>query len=463
MWMALQSATEQLVGLPARTLARAISRIQAPLHGTRAEISRHDSGWGWPGGAVTGLRHPVTRLIPGGREHAQALYERRFGARLSPEEWKLGWLKHFVATGKILHAIYGIEILERMATENRMPLDGPGAAKALLALSWDGPHVLRQANQTSDNGIFSLATQLARRAYNFRPANAQDAMLRAASLTSAATAFRGLEPMQKHAVEQLCRSLNDLVLPDGSHRTHRAEDLLRLTLIILPLAGAMIEAKDHVPEDMRLAIDRMLPMLRNLTLGDGGLVCMQKSPPHREAVRAVFEAAGLSFSQAEPLVYAADAAILAIRQSALALVADCAENAFEVSHASQRLCLVDCASPRRSMTSLADHLASPEGAILRLNGRLGAKTSIFVAASGCDLRCENHLEADEELRIHIPESVELLSGDAIVLRGHDNEIWRFSCRGGAIALTSKVITLQPNEGHSEGSSGGRVNWALKKV
>ncbi len=435
------------------------------MHLGRPEL-RQDTGWGWPGGAVTGLRHPVMRLIPGGREHAQALYERRFGVRLSPEEWKLGWLKHFVATGKILHAIYGIEILERMATENRMPLDGAGAAKALLALSWDGPHLLRQANQSGDNGIFNLATQLARRAYSFRPATAQDAMLRAASLTSAATAFRGLEPVHKHAVDQLSRSLSDLVLADGSHRTHRAEDLLRLTLIVLPLAGAMIEAKDHVPEDMRLAIDRMLPMLRNLTLGDGGLVCLQQSPPHREAVRAVFEAAGLSLAQPEPLVHAADAAIVAIRQTALALVADCAENAFEVSHGRQRLCLVDWASPRRaltSMTSLADQAVSTEGAILRLNGRLGVKTSIFVAANGCDLRCENHLEVDEEIRIHIPESVELLTGEAIVLRGHDDETWRFSCRGGAVALSSKVITLQASESSNAGTSGGRVNWALKKV
>jgi uncharacterized heparinase superfamily protein len=454
MWMALQSATEQLVGLPSRTLARAFGRMQVG----RPEAARHDTGWGWPGGTVTGLRHPVSRLIPGGREHAQALYERRFGARLSPEEWKLGWLKHFVATGKILHAIYGIEILERMATESRMPLDGAGAAKALLALSWDGPHLLRQANQAGDNGIFSLATQLARRTYNFRPVNAQDAMLRAASLASAATTFRGLESVQKDAVEQLSRCLNELVLPDGSHRSHRAEDLLRLTLIILPLAGAMIEAKDHVPEDMRLAIDRMLPMLRNLTLGDGGLVCMQQSPPHREAIRAVFEAAGLSLAPTEPLVYASDAAIVAIRQSALALVADCSENAFEVSHGTQRLCLVECTSPRRTMTSLADHATSTEGAMLRLNGRLGEKTTIFVAANGCDLRCEDHLEPDEEIRIHVPESVELLSGDGIALRGRDNQLWRFTCRGGTISLTSKVITLQPGEG-----ANGRVNWALKKV
>ncbi len=451
MWMALQSATEQLVGLPRRTFGRAFAW-------SNHDGSRRDTGWGWPGGTVSGLRFPVTRLIPGGREHAQALYERRFATRLTPEEWRLGWLKHFTASGKILHAIYGLEILGRMAKETRIPLDGAGATKALLALSWDGPHLLRQANQPDDVAIFDLASLLARRAYGFRPVNAQDAFLRAASLASAATAFRGLESIQKHAVDQLSRSLNELVLPDGSHRSHRAEDLLRLTLIILPLVGAMIEAKDHVPEDMRLAIDRILPMLRNLTLGDGGLVCMQQSPPHREAVRAVFEAAGLSLTQAEPLVYASDAAIVSIRQSALALVADCTENAFEVSHGTQRLCLVECTSPRRTMTSLSDHATSVEGAVVRLNGRLGEKTTIFVAANGCDLRCEDHLEPDEEIRIHVPESVELLPGDGIALRGRDNQLWRFTCRGGGVSLTSKVITLQPGEG-----ANGRVNWALKKV
>lgn len=460
MWMALQSATEQLVGLPGRTLGRTLGRARSWMRVPRAETSRRETSWGWPGGTISGLRHPITRLIPGGREHAQTLYERRFGTTLSAEEWRLGWLKHFVATGKILHAIYGVEILYRMASDERMPLDGASASKALLALSWDGPLLMRQAGQTSDSDIFDLATRLARRAYNHKPSNAQDTLLRAASLVSAATAFRGLEAVQKHAIEQLCRSLNELVLPDGSHRSHRAEDLLRLVLIVLPLTVAMIEAKDTVPEDLRLAIDRMLPMLRGLTLGDGGLICLHQSPPHREAVRAVFEAAGISLATAEPLFYAPDAAIAALRQKGLALIADCAENAFEVSHGAQRLCLVECVGPRRNITSLSDHMVLPEGAMLRLNGNQGEKKSIFVAASGIDLRCEDHLEADEEIRILIPESVEVQPGEdrsGITLRGKDNETWRFTQRGGTITLTSQLITIHAKAGES------RINWALKKI
>jgi hypothetical protein len=460
MWMALQSATEQLVGLPSRTLGRTLNRALGRMQIAQSETTRRETGWGWPGGTVSGLRHPITRLIPGGREHAQALYERRFGTKLSAEEWRLGWLKHFVATGKILHAIYGVEILYRMAADERMPLDGAGAAKALLALSWDGPLLMRQAGQISDGDIFDLATHLARRAYGHKPSNAQDSLLRAASLVSAATAFRGLEAVQKLSLEQLCRSLNELVLPDGSHRSHRAEDLLRLALIILPLTGAMIEAKDTVPDDLRLAIDRMLPMLRGLTLGDGGLICLHQSPPHREAVRAVFDAAGLSLAAAEPLFYAPDAAIAALRQKGLALVADCAENTFEMSHGTQRLCLAECVGPRRNLTTLSDHMALPEGAMLRLNGKLGEKKSIFAAASGIDLRCEDRLEPDEEIRIRIPESVELQPGEdrsAATLRGKDNETWRLTQRGGAMTITSQLITIHVN------TPEGRVNWALKKV
>ncbi len=456
MWMALQSATEQLAGLS----GRALGWMQIP----RSETVRRDSSWGWPGGAISALRHPILRLIPGSREHAQALYERRFGNKLSPEEWRLGWLKHFVASGKILHAIYAMEIIDRMASDDRVPLDGAGASKALLALSWDGPLLMHQASQTSDGGIFDLATRLARRAFNHKPANPQDALLRAASLASAATAFRGLDAVHRHAVEHLCRSLNELVLPDGSHRSHRAEDLLRLCLIILPLTGAMIEAKDTVPDDMRLAIDRMLPMLRGLTLGDGGLICLHQTPPHREAVRAVFEAASLSLAVTEPLFYAADAGIAALRQKGLALVADCAENTFEMSHGAQRLCLVECIGPRRNVTTLSDHIAMPEGAILRLNGRQGDKKSIFVAASGIDLRCEDRLEPDEEIRIRIPESVEVLQGkdgQGTSLQGKDNEIWRLTTRGGTVALTSQLITIR--SGNPANKAETRVNWALKKA
>ncbi len=465
MWMALQSATEQIFANPARVMAkslnRAFGRSLNQLQG-KANHIRPDTSWGWPGGEANSIRNPVVRLIPGDREIAQSLYERRFGQKLTAEDVKLGWLKHFCASNKVLYAIYSLDLVHRIASQDRLLPEGHDAAKALLALSWDGPHLVHLAGQDRDENLFVLVTQLTKRVYHQRPAHAQDALLRAASLLSAHVTFRGLESIRKHAVDSLARALQDLILADGSHRSHRSEDLLRVVLILLPLTRAMIEADEIVPDELRLAIDRMLPMLRAMTLGDGGLICLHHSPPHREAVKAVLEAAQLSGASSDPIFYAAEAEIAALRQGDTAIVADCADNAFEMSHGTHRLCLVECISPRRSTSSLTEHGASSEGAILRLNDETGPRKLLYIAGSGLDLRAEDYLAMDEEIRIHAPDSVTVLTdqdGLGLRLRTLDNGTWKLTQRGGTLALSNRCISITPSGAKPD----GRVNWSLKKL
>lgn len=65
--------------------------------------------------------------------------------------------------------------------------------------------------------------------------------------------------------------LEKQLLPDGGHVSRNAACIIEMLLDILPLKQCFIARKMEPPEFLYNAIDRMLPMLRFMRLGDGSL------------------------------------------------------------------------------------------------------------------------------------------------------------------------------------------------
>lgn len=74
---------------------------------------------------------------------------------------------------------------------------------------------------------------------------------------------RGLEA----TIEELDRQ----VLADGGHISRNPEALLRCLLALQSLAHALKAQSQHIPDEIRSAIDRMGPMVRFFRMGDGRL------------------------------------------------------------------------------------------------------------------------------------------------------------------------------------------------
>ena len=81
----------------------------------------------------------------------------------------------------------------------------------------------------------------------------------------------GLEARLRRTTAILARELDRQILPDGGHRSRNPKVAIELLLDLLPLRQSYSARSLEPPQALTGAIDRMLPLLRLLRLGDGGI------------------------------------------------------------------------------------------------------------------------------------------------------------------------------------------------
>ncbi len=436
-------------------------------------------GWGnssWPGGKPVGLRQQITRLIPGDGQRADTMYAERFGRTHGARLGELGWLKHFSASGKALHALYAIELLKTWSREEQETMRGGEAARALLALLVDG-HTLATKGPKAFAAVYLRMTDnLARRVYTWRPATGPDSALRAIALSYVLTAMHGLENLRPRVKDAFDTSLPHVILPDGGHVDGNPESLLRLLLQILPLRDAMLKAREPIPASLNAAIDRMLPMLNMLINADGGFAGVRGSKSNTEAIALCLKC---DQNNGQPLAIAPHSGFARIASENSLLIADTTPlNGFtlDLSVAGGRLLTTShkniLAFRRFSTESPAELVDFDDGNLLVTGvriGQLSLSRHLFVSAGGTDIRIEDiatGLDEPFENEIVIPCSVDCSPAPeqlAVTLTTGNHEIWQIKMRGGEMRFVQESdacrLIMMANQDNGTSS----LTWAIKKL
>ncbi len=128
----------------------------------------------------------------------------------------------------------------------------------------------------------ALLASLARQARHLARAvpRAEDNSQRFAAhkgLVAACLCLPGHEGGLATTLGRLERDIGRQILPDGGHAERSPSVQLAVLTALIDIRGTLLAAKAEVPDFVQGAIDRMVPLLRSLRHGDGGLALFNDS------------------------------------------------------------------------------------------------------------------------------------------------------------------------------------------
>lgn len=299
------------------------------------------------------------------------------------------------------------------------------------------------------------------------------------------------------AMDHLCREIRAQVLPDGGHVQRNPSLVLQVLRDLIDIRAALQSARQEIPDDIVGAVERMVPMLRGLRLGDGALALFnggkEENPCLIDAVLARTAIRGKAISDAP------QAGVQRIATGRTTLVMDAGPApvhgnrahagalSFEISIGADRL-VVNCGAHwgddlkwRRAMAGTNAHstlaVDDSDSADIAADGRcrtparveaarreeegqvwldvshdgyrrkykLIHRRRLYVNESGDDIRGEDTLEGPIavpfKVRFHLHPEVRasmIQDGSAVLLRTAGGGGWRFIGAGGTLALEDSV-------------------------
>lgn len=479
-----------------------------------------------PSPAVTGLGFPVARLLCGNAAAASDYYRGRFAMGGSEatagrrgifdepapgEGWAaalhgFAWLADLEAGGLELYRIFARSLvdgwIERRRLLPRAARQPATAARRLMSFTIHGSFLTRGAPEAFHGRLCRMLTAefaaLSTASRGLR--EPRERLAGATALAYACSGLRGLEGLAGPVFARLEAEIETSILADGGPLSRNPAQLVEALLDLMPLKQALASSRRQVPARLGAAIERMLPMLRLLSHGDGGLAVFQGVQDLEAArVRAILEDDPV---QGRPLLHAAASGYARLAHSGALIVVDAGEAracagplAFEFSDGPCRI-VVNCGLPSRdaedlleAASSIAAHstadfgwtsrgragavsritgwgradrtralsaeaAATPNGSLFRgLNPRaapgLSHERRLYLAARGDDLRGEDRFMSDDPgtaapftIRFHLHPSIRAVlskDGAGVTLAAANKTGWQFSARGAAIGLEDSVF------------------------
>jgi uncharacterized heparinase superfamily protein len=188
-----------------------------------------------------------------------------------------GWLRHLRAADTALARANARALVSEFVgrRRNQRPIirATPVTARRLISFLAQSPLLLEGAEHGFYQHFLRSIDQMVRDLSRDMRHGAQPLhrLTAAVALCYAGLCCEGLERVFWRARRQLARELERQVLADGGHLSRNPQVAVELLLDLLPLRQAFASRSLEPPEEMTNAIDRMLPLLRLLRLGDGSL------------------------------------------------------------------------------------------------------------------------------------------------------------------------------------------------
>ena len=355
----------------------------------------------------------------------------------------------------------------------------------------------------------------------------------AKGMVAVGTSLVGAEGQIRRALHILERELPRQIAPDGGHLSRNPAAQGRVLAHLVEIRGALAGARHPIPDSLTSAIDRAAPLLRFFRHGDGGLALFNGSregePEWLDTLLTQADAKGRAPASAPHTGYqrmTADKTVLVVDTGhppprGYDRLAHAGLFSFELSVGRERL-VVNCgvhpigsgdwelaqrATAAHSTLAVEDRNSvevisgrgsgrrprniacerrEVDGATLLELSHDGYETAygvthhrtLYLAASGNDLRGEDRLEGDADrefaIRFHIHPAVQVSvtqGGGAAFLRSPSGLGWRLRVAGAAIGLADSVYlggrgdprrTQQIVLTGRTGAQGAVVKWALQR-
>ncbi len=369
----------------------------------------------------------------------------------------LAWLHHFTASNRKLHAHYALRLLARWDRASKPELSTLAHCKVMVALATDGAALARTVDASLQREFFAVVARHAFKLSRRRVKTSSEAVLKAASILMAATAFQGLEGLQKQGTDSLEANIQKIVLADGGHISRKPKALLELISILAPLKSAMKKSRQVFPPKASQSLDRMMAMLVTLRHGDGGVAGLDPTKTHLEDVHQCLQH---DDSAALPLVLAQQSEVARLSKGKLCLIAQTkAGFEFELSSGEHRI--LKCRSEFHDQSVGNWQINDAAAGIILQNteGNLRQRT-YFLSDCGRDLRIEDDYHGTLELVFDMAQDMKvtaLRESKDLLLILPNRDVWKLSMRGAEarIEQNGKILRLL-----STGK--GRINWALKQ-
>ncbi|MDP9138575.1 MAG: heparinase II/III family protein [Pseudomonadota bacterium] len=274
-----------------------------------------------------------------------------------------GWLEHLRATGRELGRVHARALISdwigRKHRHHSPALTSAVMARRLMSWIHHLPFYLEGAGDNFSRLLFRSMTRQVRvlqyrTAFHRRSAARLPMML---AVCHASVGLRGLEQLREQNLGAMADLLVKSLYADGGHISRNPAELAGLLLDLLPLRKTCEEAGIQLPAKLHAAIERMLPMLRFFTHGDGGIAMFQGSgDPLADSCCAIFSADPVA---GRPVTHASHSGYARLAAGALTTIVDAglpapdtvnrraalSPLAFEFSDHGNRV-VINCGSPQ---------------------------------------------------------------------------------------------------------------------
>ncbi|MBL8909038.1 MAG: heparinase II/III family protein [Rhizobiales bacterium] len=425
-----------------------------------------------------------------------------------PPAWRrefhgLAWLAHLEAEGRELHRVFARALCAQLLAAKSLPVAAEDLiltrARRLISLITHG-RMLTENAPVEFLEVFFGHMRREWRALQGRGKTGDEKLYAAIACAYAVSGLAGLGAYRDAAFARLEAELDQQILPDGGHISRNPARLVGLLLDLIPLRRALWTSHRVIPPRLNAAIERMTPMLRFFTHGDGGLAAFQGAAgPMTADVASILES---DTAAGSPLTQAPHTGYCRLAHGPSLVLADCGAPvrcasplAFEFSDGPYRI-IVNCGEPliandawSRATAETAAHstlgLVEADGAgrSRRLRwrsspgaGRAEAKLSvlsegsilrgwqdapaaatnviherdIYLGKAGADLRGEDRIRPLTGgptqagrfcIRFHLHPAVKATiskDGESVLLLMPNRNGWRFSARGAQPLLEESV-------------------------
>jgi uncharacterized heparinase superfamily protein len=225
-----------------------------------------------------------------------------------------GWLRHLRAAEEDdarEHAVALVqEWIARHGSAGGVAWEPPVIGRRLISWISNAPLLLDGVDQaTYDRTADSIGDQLIRLSATWRDAPAgYPRLLSLIALVLSDLCVAGHDRHLREIEGALAEELDRQILPDGGHVSRNPGVLVELLLDLLPLRQCFSVRERAAPPALGAAIERMLPMLRFMRLGDGSLARFNgMGAPHLDALATVLaygEVPGIMTTHASSSGYA---------------------------------------------------------------------------------------------------------------------------------------------------------------
>jgi hypothetical protein len=364
---------------------------------------------------VTGFAVPIGRLETGDQERAFLYYAGHF-EKSGDNYINLRWLKDFAASNRQLHNLHALQLLQNW---QKSKLVNPDWAEIVQNLAIDGLQLFAKSEQNFLPIISYGLHQLLR----CKTTSSLAAIEKSIALFYAMTAFKGLDLNRKLASELFTSHIDKITLADGGPVSGESDQIIVLLKKLIPLRTAT----KSLPQSMHEAMARMLPFVAMLQ--DGKLLFASYIDP-LVPIPNLAPLSGFGRLGNEPSIATVDA------EGTVALF-------------DEGIKLFTCAKTISQTPRAMEYQAMPQGDLLQ-----SGPCRIFLSRDGKDLRCEDQCP-ELIFTINPAFKVSAMRDGGIMLVGAKQH-WQLSLRGGEVLLEKNGTILKIV------SSGGKLNWAMKK-